>query len=230
MICHSIRSGLFGNHLGPYGFVLPPLNFLFTRDNIAWIYGGVTLNPMYWAARKPETLLTAAIYRFHPTFSGRSRCSGDPLRTTRRWPPWKAATSCRSAMAPCWSAWNVHPPGNWAVGQYLFERGTVDRVVPDSCKSRAAVHLDTVFTFCGGNVVYRLQSWRPIDGVQVTCVPARAAGHLTFSCDPCPMSDPGRGRCSLPDRDTTGGIYTRLNVNASSGTIAGPESGRGHWP
>jgi arginine deiminase len=28
------------------------------------MYGGVTLNPMYWLARKPETLLTAAVYRF----------------------------------------------------------------------------------------------------------------------------------------------------------------------
>src|SRR5690554_500585 len=45
-------SGLFGNHLGPSGFVLPPLpNFLFTRDNSAWIHDAVSLNPMSLSAR-----------------------------------------------------------------------------------------------------------------------------------------------------------------------------------
>ncbi|MBT8075597.1 MAG: arginine deiminase, partial [Gammaproteobacteria bacterium] len=54
------------------GFVLQPLpNTTFTRDTTCWIYGGVTLNPMFWPARRQETLLTAAIYRFHPFFTGR---------------------------------------------------------------------------------------------------------------------------------------------------------------
>ena len=56
--------------LDPAGFVLPPLpNTLFMRDNTAWIFGGVTLNPMYWPARRQETLLTTAIYKFHPAFA-----------------------------------------------------------------------------------------------------------------------------------------------------------------
>src|SRR5690606_19006475 len=47
-------SGPFGNHLGPFGFILPPLpNFLFTRHPSAWIHGAVSLNPMCWAARQP---------------------------------------------------------------------------------------------------------------------------------------------------------------------------------
>src|SRR3954468_414323 len=33
----------------PGDFVLAPLpNHLFTRDTSAWIYGGVSINPMYW--------------------------------------------------------------------------------------------------------------------------------------------------------------------------------------
>ena len=52
------------------GFVMPPLpNTLFTRDKTCWIFGGVTLNPMYWPARRQETLLTTAIYKFHPSFA-----------------------------------------------------------------------------------------------------------------------------------------------------------------
>ena len=65
-------TGLFGGYLGHHGFILPPLpNALFTRDNSAWIYGGVVVNPMFWPARRPETLLTTAIYRFHPRFAGK---------------------------------------------------------------------------------------------------------------------------------------------------------------
>lgn len=53
----------------PSDFVLFPLpNQLFTRDTSCWIYNGVTLNPMYWPARRQETLNIAAIYRFHPAF------------------------------------------------------------------------------------------------------------------------------------------------------------------
>ncbi len=44
----------------------PPLpNFLFQRDPSCWIYDGVTINPMTKPARKPETMIMEAIYRFH---------------------------------------------------------------------------------------------------------------------------------------------------------------------
>jgi hypothetical protein len=50
----------------------PPLpNMLFSRDNTSWIFQGVTLNPMYWPARRQETLVTTAVYRFHPVFADR---------------------------------------------------------------------------------------------------------------------------------------------------------------
>ena len=51
-------------------FVLPPLpNTLFTRDSSCWIYGGVSINPMYWPARRREAYNVAAIYRSHPMFA-----------------------------------------------------------------------------------------------------------------------------------------------------------------
>ena len=43
-------------------------NHLFTRDTSAWIYGGVSINPMYWPARQKESLNIEAVYRFHPRF------------------------------------------------------------------------------------------------------------------------------------------------------------------
>jgi len=51
-------------------FVLRPLpNTLFQRDNSAWIYGGVTINPMAKAARQRESLHSRAVYQFHPMFA-----------------------------------------------------------------------------------------------------------------------------------------------------------------
>lgn len=51
-------------------FVLAPLpNHLFQRDNSAWVYGGVSVNPMAKAARKREAIHSRLIYRFHPMFA-----------------------------------------------------------------------------------------------------------------------------------------------------------------
>ena len=52
-------------------FLLPPVpNTLFQRYPSCWIYNGVTCNPMFWPARKPESLLQRAVYKFHPMFKG----------------------------------------------------------------------------------------------------------------------------------------------------------------
>jgi len=54
-------------------FVLAPLpNTLFQRDNSAWVYGGVTINPMAKAARRRESLHSRAVYKFHPIFAAGS--------------------------------------------------------------------------------------------------------------------------------------------------------------
>ncbi len=63
-------AGLFYASSGPGDMMLPPLpNFLFQRDPSSWIYGGVTINPMTKPARRPETAIMEAIYRFHPMFA-----------------------------------------------------------------------------------------------------------------------------------------------------------------
>lgn len=182
--------GLFGNHLGHYGFVLPPLpNFLFTRDNSAWIYGGVTLNPMYWPARKPETLLMAGIYKFHPKFAGKVNVHwGDPLKD-------HGLASLEGG--------DVMPVGNGAVlvgmgersspqaigqlAKLLFASGTAERVVACQIpKSRSAMHLDTVFTFCGGNVVTTFKEVAD----EMVCYdlrPGEGKKHLAFRQDPRPL-------------------------------------------
>jgi arginine deiminase len=62
--------GLLYQVADPSSLLVPPLpNFMFQRDPSCWIYGGVTLNPMAKPARKPETMIVEAIYRFHPMFA-----------------------------------------------------------------------------------------------------------------------------------------------------------------
>jgi arginine deiminase len=150
-------AGMFGAYLGGLGFVLPPLpNVLFTRDNSAWIYGGVTLNPMYWQARRPETLLTAAIYRWHPKFTGQAEVIwGDPTRAFGR------ATLEGGDIMPVGRGLvligmgeRTSPQAVGLLAEALFDAGRARRVLACQLpKSRAAMHLDTVFTFCGGDVV-----------------------------------------------------------------------------
>ncbi|TMM54198.1 arginine deiminase [Sulfitobacter sabulilitoris] len=150
-------SGMFGSYLGPLGFVLQPLpNFLFTRDNSAWIYSGVTLNPMFWQARRPETLLTAAIYRFHPRFAGRADVLwGDPERDMG------LATVEGGDIMPLGGGLvligmgeRTSPQGVGLLAEALFDQGRATRVLACQLpRERSAMHLDTVFTFCGGPVV-----------------------------------------------------------------------------
>src|SRR5213075_2441941 len=62
-------KSIIGRALRPTDFVIPPLpNQLFMRDTSAWIYGGVSINNMFWPARQHETLNVEAVYRFHPRF------------------------------------------------------------------------------------------------------------------------------------------------------------------
>ncbi len=148
---------LLGHHLGHDGLILPPLpNFLFSRDSSAWLYSGVTLNPMYSPVRQPETLLSAAIYQFHPKFAGKAQVVwGDPLQH------FGSASLEGGDMMPIGNRTVLVGMGErsspQAVGQLtraLFAQGDVDRVIACQMpKSRAAMHLDTVFTFCGDNIV-----------------------------------------------------------------------------
>ena len=66
----SESSALLLEALGGTSFLIPPIpNTLFQRDPSCWIYDGVSCNPMFWPARRPETLLQRAVYKFHPRFA-----------------------------------------------------------------------------------------------------------------------------------------------------------------
>lgn len=137
-------------------YLMPPLpNTLYTRDTTCWIYGGVTLNPLYWPARHDETLLMKAIYQFHPDYRDATVWWGDPERA------WGQATL---------EGGDVMPVGNGVVligmserssrqaitqlAAELFAQGAADQVIVAGMpRLRSAMHLDTVFTFVDRDVV-----------------------------------------------------------------------------
>ena len=139
-------------------FVLEPLpNQMFTRDSSCWIYGGVTVNPMFWPARRKETLHLSAIYKFHPEFK-----DGD-------FKVWWGDPDADHGSATL-EGGDVMPIGDGvvligmgerstyqAVGQVakrLFEQGAATHVLAAKMPSdRASMHLDTIFTFCDRDLV-----------------------------------------------------------------------------
>ncbi|QFR34847.1 arginine deiminase [Ancylobacter sp. TS-1] len=138
-------------------YLLPPLpNTLYTRDTTCWIYGGVTLNPLYWPARHEETILTTSIYKFHPDFAGKVNVWwGDPTQD------WGLATLEGGDVMPIGKG-NVligmsERTSRQAISQLagaLFAQGAAERVIIAAMpKLRAAMHLDTVFTFADRDCV-----------------------------------------------------------------------------
>ena len=138
-------------------YLLPPLpNTLYTRDTTCWIYGGVSLNPLYWPARHEETLLAAAIYRFHPDFAGKVEVWwGDPDGH------FGSATVeggdvlvIGNGTVLIGMSERTSRQGITQLAAALFARGGAERVVIAAMpKLRAAMHLDTVFTFADRDLV-----------------------------------------------------------------------------
>jgi arginine deiminase len=141
---------------GAREYLMPPLpNTLYTRDTTCWLYGGVTLNPLYWPARHDETLLMKAVYTFHPDFKDATVWWGDPELD------WGQAT---------FEGGDIMPVGNGVVlmgmsertsrqavtqvAAALFRAGAARQVIVAGMpRLRSAMHLDTVFTFADRDLV-----------------------------------------------------------------------------
>ena len=142
----------------PTIFVLPPLpNSLFMRDSSCWIYNGVSINPMFWPARRREAYNMAAIYRAHPMFAGADFEFWYPhLGEDERF-------QIEDFGQATLEGGDVEIIGNGAVAigmsertqgrmieqiaRALFAKGAADRVIAAvMTKDRAHMHLDTVFT------------------------------------------------------------------------------------
>jgi arginine deiminase len=139
-------------------FILPPLpNSLFTRDSSCWIYGGVSINPMYWPARRREAFNMAAIYRAHPMFAGGGfEYWYPPMGDDDRFNAHDFGLASLEGGDV-----EIVGRGTVAIGmserttgrmieqiaRALFAKGAAERVIAAvMSKDRAHMHLDTVFT------------------------------------------------------------------------------------
>jgi arginine deiminase len=144
-------------------FVLSPLpNQLFTRDSSCWIYNGVTVNPMYWPARRKETLHLTAIYKYHPNFKGGDFTIwwGDPdvdhgsatLEGGDVMPVGKGVVLIGMGERTTYQAVGQ-------VAQSLFKHNAAEHVIAAKMPpDRASMHLDTIFTFCDRDLVTIFES------------------------------------------------------------------------
>jgi arginine deiminase len=153
---HMVK--VIGRALRPTDFVLAPLpNQLFTRDTSAWIYGGVSLNRMYWPARQHESLNVEAVYRFHPRF----READFKIWYGGFDHDWGTASIEGGDIMPVGDGVLLVGQGERTtaqavsiLAQNLFAAGAARLVIGAMMpRERSAMHLDTVFTFCDRDVV-----------------------------------------------------------------------------
>ncbi len=204
-------------------YLLPPLpNTLYTRDTTCWIYDGVTLNPLFWPARHEETILTSSIYKFHPRFAGKVKVWwGDPTED------WGMATLEGGDVMPIGKG-NVligmsertSRQGISQLAASLFEKGGADRVIIAAMpKLRAAMHLDTVFTFADRDCVLMY----PDIVNNISCFsyyPGSKPGTLELREDKGGLIETVRGALGLKQMrvvETGGTAYMRERTQWDSG-------------
>ncbi|CAN5434764.1 arginine deiminase [soil metagenome] len=147
----GVATGLRAEALGPHGFVLPPLpNHLFTRDTTAWIYGGVSLNPMAKPARRRETAHLEGIYAHHPLFAGSDHQvwygDGDVDHGTATIEGGDVLVIGRGAVLIGMGE-RTTPQAVEALARRLFEGQAATSVIAVALPpKRAFMHLDTVMT------------------------------------------------------------------------------------
>jgi arginine deiminase len=176
-------------------FLLPPLpNMLFTRDSSCWIYDGVSVNPMYWPARRRESLNLYAIYHYHPMFREAAFEWWYPNATDDEF-------NLQNLGHSSLEGGDVLPIGNRTVligmsertqgsmieqvADALFTKGSAERVI--CCvmtKDRAHMHLDTVFTMLDRDKVTTYP--KVVDQIRaISLRPGKKAGdfHVTVEKD-----------------------------------------------
>lgn len=138
-------------YLAPDDFLLRPLpNHLFQRDNSAWVYGGVSVNPMAKPARQRETINSRLVYNFHPMFAStqmRFLYGNDSLGHESATVEGGDITVIGNRSVMIGMGERSTPQGVETLSRSLFRSGDVDTViVVELPHERAYMHLDTVMT------------------------------------------------------------------------------------
>jgi arginine deiminase len=146
-------ASLLLEYLAPDDFLLRPLpNHLFQRDNSAWVYDGLSINPMSKLARKRETINSRLVYTFHPMFAAAdpalhyyygndsevhdpANCEGGDILVIG------------NGAVMIGMGERTTPQGVEFLARQYFAHGSVTKVIAvELPKTRAFMHLDTAMT------------------------------------------------------------------------------------
>jgi arginine deiminase len=144
-------EGLVGASFHPTTFVLPPLpSQMFVRDSSAWMFGGVSINPMAFPARHRETLHLETVYRHHPLFASADFpiwYGGDGREHYPAFVEGGDLLVIGNRALLVGMGERSSPQGIEALARAMFEAGVLDLVIAlELPKTRAYMHLDTVLT------------------------------------------------------------------------------------
>ncbi|MBG0560652.1 arginine deiminase [Actinoplanes aureus] len=145
-------------------FVIDPLpNLLFTRDSSVWVRDRVAVTSLAMRARRRETTLTQAIYRYHPRFAGTALLFDPSLEHVEG--------GDVLVLAPDVLAIGVGerttPAGAERLARRVIDAGLAHTVLAvPIAQERATMHLDTVCTMVDvdavvmyPNVAHNLDAW-----------------------------------------------------------------------
>ena len=145
------EPSLLMDYLGEDDFLLRPLpNHLFQRDNSAWIYDGLSINPMAKPARKRETINSRVIYNFHPMFTDtgvRFLYGNDSLSHEPATIEGGDVTVIGNRAVMIGMGERTTAQGIETLARVMFAAGSVDTVIAvELPRERAFMHLDTAMT------------------------------------------------------------------------------------
>lgn len=179
------------DRLRPSSYIMAPLpNMLYTRDTTTWVNDALSLNPLFWPARHGETLIMAAVYRFHPAFvpAASQIVWGDPEQD------WGPATveggdvlAVGGGVVLIGMSERTSQQAITQLSAALFEAGAAEAVIVAGMpRLRAAMHLDTILTFADRDVVTVYRSI--VDDIRPFTLRPGGSGpgglHVTAETDP----------------------------------------------
>ncbi|TDE07908.1 arginine deiminase [Jiangella asiatica] len=174
----GLTYGLMERH----DFVIDPLpNLLFTRDSSVWIGDRVAVTSLAMAARRRETSLTAAIYRYHPRFAGVGTVYGPELENLEGGDVLLLAPG----VVAVGTGERTTPAGVERLARNILRPGLARTVLAvPIAQDRATMHLDTVCTMVDEDSVVMY----PNVADELTAVALRwADGDIVIDDDPAPF-------------------------------------------
>lgn len=162
-------------------FLMSPLpNHLFQRDNSAFIYSQLSINPMAKRARKRETINSRLIYNFHPMFCdaelsivyGNDSLSHDPATVEGG-----DLLVIGNGAVLVGMGERSTPQGIETLARLLFQGGQVRLViVVELPNTRSFMHLDTAMTMLDTDV-FSVYPYLPERLRSFTLTPVDAGGN-----------------------------------------------------